>query len=163
MTTRRSAFASLDGLEKRPQPKAETSAAESSVTSSVRFISNEVGMNRCEARDIPRPGSEDEPGLEWEHARRVYIGERGNRVRGRADAADELAERRDRVSAVTVGRDAAAEEVAGVVDIKALKPAPDGLGLRQLDAILDEDGNVGGRRAAERRLGYDAAANDGAV
>src|ERR687889_780897 len=110
-----------------------------------------------------RVGSEDEPRLKLEHARRGYVGEGGDGVRGRAHAADELAERRRGRSAVAVGRHPAPEEVAVVEDVEAFEAEQERRALRQVYAVLDEDGNVLRRGAAEGRLGDDLAVDDGPV
>src|SRR5438128_1734364 len=68
--------------------------------------------------------SEDEAHLHLEHARRVDVGERRNRVRGCADGS-ELAERRVWYARVAVGRLAATEVVPVIEDVEALQPEQD--------------------------------------
>src|SRR2546421_3866852 len=74
--------------------------------------------------------SEDEPRLQLEHARRVYVCERRDGVRGRADAGHELAERRGRCRAIAVGCDAAAEHVRVIEQVEALPPEQEARALR---------------------------------
>src|SRR5947209_3325096 len=113
MTTRRSAFASLTGLEKRPQLIAEMNEAESNAMSKIRFIRNEI---------YTRSRSEDEARLQLKHARRVYVCERRNSRRCSADAAYELAERVRRHARITVNSNAAPQHVRVIENVEALKP-----------------------------------------
>ena len=90
------------------------------------------------AHGAVRPRSEHEPHLQLEHPRRVDVGERRDRVRGRADGC-ELAERRIRRARVAVHRLPAAEEVPVVEEIEALQPEQDAVRSDGLDAALDEE------------------------
>src|ERR1043165_2518480 len=98
MTTRRSAFASPAGLEKRPQPTAAASAAESRTMSRSLFIRSFSLRSSC---DCSR--SEDESQLQLERPRLVDVGERGDGVNARADGR-ELAEGRVRRARVAGDR-----------------------------------------------------------
>ena len=102
---------------------------------------------------------EDEPRLQLEHPRRVDVCERRDgvsvcayRVSGR-----EQTEGGGRCCEITVGRNTATEEVSMIEDVEALQSQQKSRAFCQLDAILDEDGHVRGRGAAERRLLNDHA------
>src|ERR1043165_4131109 len=149
MTTRRSAFASPAGLEKRPQPSDEMSAAESRTMSRIRFIRSFSLRSSCGCSR-----SEDESQLQLERPRLVNVGERGDGVRRRADGR-ELAEGRVRRARVAVDRLGATEDVRAVEDVEAFEPEQDARALGRSDAGFDEERPVVDGRAAERGLADD--------
>src|ERR1051326_4162805 len=143
MTTRRCAFESFAGFEKRPQPTADASATMRNATRKIRFIAH----------------SEDEPQLQLERPRLVYVCERGDRVRRRA-CRDELAEGRVGRQHIAVNGLRASEDVRVVEDVEGFEAKQDARALGRSDAVLDEERNVRGRRAAEGRLADDLSVDN---
>src|SRR5262245_57902394 len=62
--------------------------------------------------------SEDEPSLQLEHSRWIYVSERGDCIRGGADASNELAEGGCRNRGIAIGCHTAAEKIAVIENIE---------------------------------------------
>src|SRR5262249_54760074 len=116
---------------------------------------------RLRMTDLCRGSLEHVPDLQLEHPRRIDVRERGDGVRRRADRG-ELPERRIGRAGVAVGRLSTAEVVAVVEQVESLEAQQEGAAAEG-ETMLDERGDVVGRRAAEGGLAEDLPVDDGAV